>query len=1151
MVKRLFNYKREFIVATFFLLLTSLIISIWFKDGLIYGGGDVGLPTFNPIRILNISLYPWWEAQAPGFLIPLSITSVPFEFGLSILQTLGFSNLMLQALTFFILFFLMGFGMYLFLLTLFKRDHYLSLIGALFYLFNPYMLIQVWHRFVHTSIFFVALLPYLAIFWRKWIKEGKVRYLLIFLLINLLGSHLFGTLAFIVTLWLFLFTFTILEATIPFSDKRAFLIQIFRLGVGFVSWLLTNSWWLIPTLFIGSAQYGQQYNQDSNLVSMILISKQAILPFTFQLINHFTLYQQLDFGAIYNTFLFKLIPWLGVSVVLIGLISSLRKKQFAFFSIFTLLIIFLAKGSSTPLGNLFIWGFRHFFFIGVIRNPSEKIGILLPFLYSVLFVLGLVFIKDYLEERISKKNINFIFVFFLLPNIIFCWPIFVGKVFGNIDSPASIKVPDSYIQVNNFIKNQLVNTNGQDQGRILHLPLSTSEALTYNWDAGYHGTDPSVVLFDSLPSISRNMNLPKFDDPLKGLSFIFMYPYSQNKDSILKALGAYNVRFIILHEDADWLTDGITSPEEIKKVLDDLPFLRKVDVSGSLSVYKLTDEYFQPKIVLSVNPDHIKSGENNSGWLFLAAGNRSLITESPNSRISQDIYQYLGKSIIFPDKSFRYYQASGSALLSDTFHNSVIDILNQVMQQAQSYGNINARDSIEKLLSGVQLLRNILVNGQNSSANEQILNQYQDIIGGFFAGQLNFSGVLLYLDKSMLRLVFQEQLMMLEQLKTKYGDNEKILINEMSNKIIELLIKDDFYPKSFIIDDIKIGTDRQVFIFSIPTSSQYKIFMTKAFDPMIFDSNLIKIPFFIDGKAMELNSTLEGETLSFGEYKMEEGLHEISYPILFSKNLLDLQEIKLSQGKIENGILSLETTANTPSFFEIPFSGIEGEGLYHFNMEVSFPRGRSFYFQLLQDSDPLNPNKEPIMQINQYITKEEIGEGWRNINFDTTLRMTTKSAKLRIILSSDISILGTSLSLAIRNISVQKILNNTIFLKTENSINEEGFDNGIIKLVHPTPISYFGEIEVEKPSFLLFKETYNPGWTLTLRNGHSVDKPKDHLIGDLYGNVWFIETPGKYSFEIKFDPIKHNTLGFWLSFVAYLLFLFLIVWGKIRRKTYE
>src|SRR3989338_3062600 len=93
-------------------LLSVFLIFNWFKAGYIYGGGDVGLQTLNPQRTLENARFIWWEAIAPGTPIPQGLTSLPFHFIFSKLQLIGFSSLMIQSSTFFILIFFMGYGMY-------------------------------------------------------------------------------------------------------------------------------------------------------------------------------------------------------------------------------------------------------------------------------------------------------------------------------------------------------------------------------------------------------------------------------------------------------------------------------------------------------------------------------------------------------------------------------------------------------------------------------------------------------------------------------------------------------------------------------------------------------------------------------------------------------------------------------------------------------------------------------------------------------------------------------------------------------------------------------------------------------------------------------------------------------------------------------
>ncbi len=1137
--------NKFFSILLFFILLSSIQIFIWFKNGYIYGGGDVGLQTFNPKRIVDISLYPWWEGLAPGSFIPLAITNIPFEFGLSVLQNLSLTNLQLQAITFFLLFFFMGFGMYLFLLTIFNKNSSLSLLGALFYLYNPYMLLIIWHRFVHTSIFFVAALPYMVICWRKWIKGGEFKYLLFFCFINLISSYMFGTLAFIITLWVFLGVLTIIEAVIPFSDKKLFLIPITRFLIGLIIWLLTNTWWFMP-LFGASSQYNQQYSQDNNLVQLLGTSKRIVLPYSLQMVNPFNLYEQLDFGSIYNNFFFKLLPWLSVAIVFIGLIKSLKEKKIVSFGLLTLFLIFLTKGASAPFGGLFTWGFNHSFAIGALRNPAEKIGLLLPFVYSVLFVSGFVLIRNYLSKIFNEILMKALWIIILLPNLIFCWPFFSQFIFGNINNPAFVNIPKEYQLVNNFIKNSISQNISGGKGRILHLPLPVFEAVTYNWSPKYRGVDPNILLFDSYASISRNLNLPIFDDYLKGLSFTFMHPYSQNNDAILQALRNYNVDIIVLHKDSSFLTDGIVSPEEIEKLLEKLSFLRRVYSSGNLVVYKINEENVEPKIIISENPSYIRSGENNNVWLFQAASNSNSISNSPDSELRKDIYRYISGANIFADRSFRFYQASSSAILNPDFHSSVIDKLNSVKRQVEYYGDTEATNIFQQFLDINKLLFNLAI--KDTSYRLLSLNDYQAQIVNFLDNKKTMRILRVNLEESNLRLMFQEHIVMLEQFKQTFNDNEKKVLNDIIDKLTKLLTINGLFPKNVNLNEMISGIDRQVFSLLIQNSANYEIFMTKAFKQEDFNGQLQNLPFLIDGESVILKSTDSGNTLSFGLQEFNEGIHEISYSTVFSKNLFNSpKEWNIFQGKIDKLEVNLEAKENSPGYIEIPFIDTEGGGLYHFNMDIMLKQGPRFHIQLLQDSDPIE-NNQLSMQLNQYFDKKDMGGDWRNFNFDANLRMTTKNAKLRIILMPDNSIFSSNSLLSVKNLSVQKVLNNGIFLKKEEINKVPELINKDIKFTHSDPVSYSGEINIEKPSFLFLKETYNKGWILKLKNNKTDVIIRDHFTGNLYGNAWFIEKPGKYLFEIKFDPFKYNTIGLLISSISYLLLIIFVITNMNKRK---
>jgi hypothetical protein len=72
------------IIFLLHLCIAVVLMAIWFRPGYIYGGGDVGLPTYNPLRILEVVKNVWWESSAPGFPRPQGVTAIP-SYGVMIL----------------------------------------------------------------------------------------------------------------------------------------------------------------------------------------------------------------------------------------------------------------------------------------------------------------------------------------------------------------------------------------------------------------------------------------------------------------------------------------------------------------------------------------------------------------------------------------------------------------------------------------------------------------------------------------------------------------------------------------------------------------------------------------------------------------------------------------------------------------------------------------------------------------------------------------------------------------------------------------------------------------------------------------------------------------------------------------------------------
>lgn len=892
---------RRFWPLAIFLALSAGLIFSWFRFGLIYGGGDVGLQTYNPQRILENARFIWWDSSAPGAPIPQGLSAVPFQFILFIFQSLGFSPLALQATLFFILLFLMGYGMYLFLEYKFEEKHKLyPVIGGIFYMLNPYMMIQVWHRFIHTTIILAAALPYLAYSWDKWIKEGRVINLFFFLLVSFLSVYAFGTYAFILAVWIFLSFLTIGQLT-SLQGKRQIYSVGFRFIFGFIIWILINAWWMIPVSQISPATLSEQHKTEESLMTLITISAQEVLPYSLQLINPFYLVYQAELGTIYKNILFQMIPWVFVLIILLGLVNSIKQRAFSMYGIFYLLALFLAKGAAPPFGNIFIFGFTYFFALGVLRNPFEKTGLILVFFSTVMFVLGL----KVLEKIVKQIWIGrLVLVFSLLLIFIFSYPMILGKVIGRFDKPAFVEVPQSYKEADLWLLEQ--KSASILDGKILHLPLTGEESIQYNWKYGYNGLEPSDTFFTSHPSISRGFNIKRIDDALSGLGSSFYSEYIDNA-RILGNLQDFNIRFIVLHKDVNWTGGNLPNPLDLEKLLDGLEFIAKKAQFGDLNVYQLKNQYFKQKITIEHDFSLIYPGEEKLAlWpsLIREPGTK-LITPLGNDDLNPGGL----KTFVFPESAFLYGSSSDDAFAIERLKN-----LKPLLKQT---GMIQSLDLSDKVLA-------------LSDALQSNIGDYEKILKQIFPKAIEINKFQINGRESLFSAIFRAHLRTLEDLQ------RVSLLEELNKYLIEFNLKPEFFDADY--------SERQIFKFDIPISGNFEVMMLDSKAASLYPGNLRQMKFYINERKMQLEGKDLGNVISFGNLDFQKGKAEISYPMMLSENIAS-------------------PSAVTNNDIEIPINKINGGSTYRFSGNVLVEQGLGFYISFYEDQNS-RPGFREFLQTN-------------------------------------------------------------------------------------------------------------------------------------------------------------------------------------------
>lgn len=1157
------GFNKTYFVALLFLTISSLLILVWFKDGFFYGGGDVGLPAYNPKRILEITRYIWWEAAAPGFLIPHAITSITPYLFLFLLQLIGIDPVALQAILFFVLLFLMGFGMYLLILSIIGGDKKIyATIGGLFYMFNPYMMVQIWHRFNNTSFFFAASIPFLIIFWRNWIKKGDYLQLLYFLLSGLLASYMFGTLAYVVPFWLILNLLSISEIIFPWENKKHLWKVTKRSLFGFGMWVIFNGWWLIPVITIGSGVTSQQHNIGESLSTLTVISKQAILPYTLQMINSFYIFAQAELGEIYKSFFFRLIPWLGVIVIFYGIIRALLRKHLVVYVIIFVIIIMLSKGSSSPFGQFFLFLFDKFFVLGLLRNPFEKIGILLPLVSGILFTIGIEGCVERFRKYLdSFSTASILIVLFIIMGVYY-WPMYTGTVFGTIGRPNYIEIPQSYKDADNWL-NERINQNLQTDGKILHLPLTRSDVVTYNWRYGYHGSEPSSLLFTSLPSISHGLNLPRIDDSLTALSLIFHKPYYLHQDKILKLLQDFNVSFIILHKDIEWKGADIYDPQETEKILDNLIFIEKKEQFGDLIIYEILPEYFKPKVILTNAINFVYPQQANMRmWPYLISEDLyDYITPLNNSDVN-NIISKSSSAIIFPNLSFTNLEASekGMDFVANNLARYIFNLTN-----TRVLANKDDEMDVEKLItqiitSGEDLVNTyLLIKNNNFIQIDSLIRRYSQTSEELFKQDLRKPRLSFYVSPSTINDFFKLQLLMLDQIETKLNPDQKEVIDLAKNKIKRDLNSYKLLPVYPLTKrDNLVIQERQINQFNIPANGKYELLMVDSSIRDIYPDKLDSLAFQINDQLSNFKAAVSGDLISYGERDFNKGEYEVSFNNLTSTNLISPEGLTESDNVtiIDKDTIQLTSDGQRTSYIEGDLGPVSGEDTYQVVFDGSFLSGVEFYVQIIQDGDEVIGGKQKP-RVGTFIYRTKQDSNFQNYSFKlSSLNVATRKAKFRIILdptgresfSTPFSF-GTPTSVSIKNLRVFRVLNNQIFLRRKTAEKDQSLTSGqILKMKQKNPVLYEGKIKIEHPTFLIFKEAFQPGWELELTKNSESYRIDEHYLADLYGNAWWIEKTGEYNFKIEFKPQQKVTWGIYLGLSGLVGVILLHLRSKFKQK---
>lgn len=1150
------------LAAAVFAGLAGVLIFSWFRYGHTYGGGDVGIPFYDPKSIFNIARFIWWESLAPGTAVPQGLTSVPFQFVQTFLQSLGLPFIAIQALFFWAVIFLMGYGMYLLALNVFGRDKFpLALLAGVFYELNPYMMVQVWHRFIHNTFFLAAALPFFFLFWRSWVKDGKYSALLSFLLANFIAVYLYGTMAFVVTVLILLLFIGTVEVFCPWKGFAGAKPKIARTLTGLVVWLAVHSWWLLPVFNVAPATLSSQHSVNNNLSALYSISSQTIIPYSILGINPFYLYSEADFGKIFDTYFFRVLPWILLVFLIPGFIVALSKKKLAVWPFLAVAAIIVSKGATSPFGYPYIFGFSNFFFLGVLRNPFEKLGILIPFSYAILFPLGVNFYLTAFRPKFKKFIVPAASVALILYLGVFVWPLWGGMLFGKYNKLAFAQVPGYYAEADQFIAGQ------KKDGRILHLPLAIDESATYYWTYGYKGVESSQLYFNSLPSISRGLGIGTVDNAIKALSYIFNLPGSEDK--ILAVMQAFGVKFVVLHDDMEWRGGYLPEPVKLKDRLEQLYFLGRKSRFEKLTVYELKDEYFNPKITLAGKINYVTPSESSIYWPWLLSSGRAQLLSPLSAGSVEALTGYADQLVAFPERVYKYSPQQvvkenllGEMTAAKVLPDSPLYFLIRLKEKLQ-YLTIQKSEkfSFKITLLGKRLTEVYLLKQKGSTRSiiphlreyQRILPEIKEDVQARTDGREGEKEI-------SIQFILARHLATLNSIKDRSSSWEKPVAEDVINQLTELMKDTNVIP----YNEIKEGENlpagsRLISKFNLPVGGEYELLQAHEQIQDIYPDNLNTNVFQINNEILDMKGLLSGNFISYGMLNLPAGLNEISFHSVPSVNLAKFRD---PQAEIE-----ITSSQHGPSYFDINVEPIHGGDWYQLTFSSWIKLGDKFTVQVVEDAAVDNPDN-PADRLPSYdndFVKDPYINYWDSGFLNFYIRPAVSKATIRFLIAPwdgcRYAQIARSLcsekifryryekisKVSLRDIKVVRLLSNPIFLRTKPT-DTGGVSPGQVSFTKENPTAYSGKINLASPGFLIFNETFHPGWQLKLESPDgSKISPSQKFLANLYANAWYIEETGDYNFKLEFAPEKNIRKGFMISVLVFLVTAVLTIKQRLHR----
>lgn len=1124
----------------FIVLLTAFLTLFWFKEGLLIGSSESGLPFYNLNGQVRFTSFAWTDTNL-GYEAALIVGSKPLYWAFSLLENSKIPGFLIESLFFWLIITISSVSIFFLTRELFPEvGNKIAILASFFYLFNPFSLANIWTRFLTTQMVASAALPLLFYLFLLSNIRKKLYFGVLAGFISVFFSFGISSPAVTLLLWgIFSFTTFFYIVTAQKARETFFYLKTFLLT--FIIFLIANIWWIAQLIEVNflKTRFSEINNffSQGNLDTLSIESQQLGLFKNIFVFLHGIFFTQGQDWAKLFTFKPVLLVEFFLSLVIFFCTYMYRKNQrVLFLSSLFFVGLFLSKGNNLPFGEIFEYFFVKIPVLQAFRNPFEKLGIISVLTGSLLFAKGLHGIFEFIDGKTKNKLSDVIYVFVLL-FVLFIWgkPFWTSEVFSSNENipkeqakSYKVEVPSYYKEASSWLKNQKGNF------RFVSLPLR-GEGISYNWEKPYIGVDPSYIFFDS-PSISNNTTIPYFTDFASAISNYQLNP------TLINFFPASNSRYVLLREDINYLRDHMANPKVVKENIEQMVkdrLLSKVAAFGKLSIYEVAEKWFWPKIYVTsqIVVSNKSSDFSSANKLYSRFPDQTLaVIDSQSVLENKDRFN---NWIIKPDKVFFPYIVNSNINVDENFLLSQLPKINYLPGQSGLLSK--TKEELEIPFSGVnywdQLNYKILFIGKKEREIYEAVKQkidpskIKELEVIYKEGIDEISSVLIQRNK----IGVQIPNSIAQNLLVQYFLARKIN-NDMKGFLKKLLLDFNIIPKF----ELPFSENKNYIIYSfdVPKEGFYNLRM---------ENSQKEFKFFLDGQE-EVNKTAENNEMLIN---LNKGRHELAREI-------DLKEVSMLTDDMDYNLTQITPFIKNIKFGDLP-------QIYQIDFDYKFISGNNLAVFINDDTNQNLPSYFP-----------QSGNDWRH----TTLQYTNNfgAAGASIGFQSDGQV-------QVQNLRIRRINFFYPILISSNFLTEESTDT-TWDFIKVNPAHYLLRINKKnsKEEVLVFSELFDSGWKIykgksedweniklefewrnkskeyslsrnnnidTKLNGSPAISEFDHFLTNGFGNSWIIKDSGDYYLDFVYVPHQNMEITMAISKISIIMGGIIFILVFIKRKNYE